>query len=464
MKILNSLFALLLLAAGTAHAQADLEITDFDVYPYVEPGSQVSVKVWLKNSGTTTMGKVNFTLSDGTNEYSRDYTVGIGPNETRLLSLIHKAKVETEGVTTVTVTANLEGDDKPENNTLSMNLYGIANPPTNVVLFEEGTGTWCGWCPRGSYNMKQLADKYPVNTALVAVHNGDPMVVSAYNSWMSTQISGYPSGVINRGGDVDPGNFVSQYPLFVNKIIPINITPSATFITTTNELKINTVVSSVVPLSEENIKVVGIVIEDGVTGSGGGYAQANYYSGGGQGAMGGYESLPNPVPASQMVYDDVARALLTPATGELAGLPATFTPNEEYTISHSYTVPASYNVENLEVIIVLLDENNQVIGTGKTNAIATGINKQIGNAKFFLGVQNNPFSETLNVNILSPSNDVANIEIIDNMGKTVYQEIKTITTGDNTVKLQNVNISAGMYTLRVNMAENGTKAQRVMAQ
>ena len=41
-----------------------------------------------------------------------------------------------------------------------------------------------------------------------------------------------------------------------------------------------------------------------------GYNQVNAYAGNALGPMGGFESLPNPVPAAQMVYDHVARVLL----------------------------------------------------------------------------------------------------------------------------------------------------------
>ena len=52
-----------------------------------------------------------------------------------------------------------------------------------------------------------------------------------------------------------------------------------------------------------------VIVEDSVRGTASGYAQANYYSGGGNGPMGGYENLPSTIPASQMTYNHVARVL-----------------------------------------------------------------------------------------------------------------------------------------------------------
>ena len=66
---------------------------------------------------------------------------------------------------------------------------------------------------------------------------------------------------------------------------------------------------------------IAVVVEDGVRGTGSGYNQVNAYSGGANGPMGNYHNLPNPVPAAQMVYDHVARAILGNWVGTEASLP-----------------------------------------------------------------------------------------------------------------------------------------------
>lgn len=45
------------------------------------------------------------------------------------------------------------------------------------VIMEEGTGTWCGWCPRGSYAMSALKEELGDNFIGVAYHQRDPMEV-----------------------------------------------------------------------------------------------------------------------------------------------------------------------------------------------------------------------------------------------------------------------------------------------
>ena len=57
------------------------------------------------------------------------------------------------------------------NDTLSKSIVALAFQPTKRVLFEEATGTWCQWCPRGAVYMDSLHKVYPTTAMLVAVHN-----------------------------------------------------------------------------------------------------------------------------------------------------------------------------------------------------------------------------------------------------------------------------------------------------
>ena len=40
-------------------------------------------------------------------------------------------------------------DGDASNNCVSHTVSGQSFVPTKHVVIEEGTGTWCGWCPRG---------------------------------------------------------------------------------------------------------------------------------------------------------------------------------------------------------------------------------------------------------------------------------------------------------------------------
>ena len=41
------------------------------------------------------------------------------------------------------------------------------------VVMEEGTGTWCGYCPEGMATILRMKEKYPDNFIAVAIHDDD---------------------------------------------------------------------------------------------------------------------------------------------------------------------------------------------------------------------------------------------------------------------------------------------------
>ena len=87
--------------------------------------------------------------------------------------------------------------------TLSITATGTYAAPGKIVVGEEGTGTWCGWCPRGAVAMNWMDEKYYGYWQGIAVHNGDPMVNTDYDVGLGGLTSGYPSGLVDRGSDID---------------------------------------------------------------------------------------------------------------------------------------------------------------------------------------------------------------------------------------------------------------------
>ncbi|MBL7832200.1 MAG: hypothetical protein JNK41_14330, partial [Saprospiraceae bacterium] len=193
---------------------------------------------------------------------------------------------------------------------LSLGLIS-AQQILHPVVVEEATGTWCGFCVRGAVYMDQLTEKYGDDFVGIAVHNGtnDPMVVPTYDQGTTNfpNFSGFPSAIVARKHLVSPEDIETPF-LQEAAIAPtVDLTATATYDKVTRELVVN--LSSTTTKNYVAPKFFIALIEDGVTGTSAGYNQSNYYSGGSLGPMGGFENLPNPVPANQMVYNHVARAL-----------------------------------------------------------------------------------------------------------------------------------------------------------
>jgi hypothetical protein len=89
-----------------------------------------------------------------------------------------------------------------------------------------------------------------------------------------------------------------------------------------------------------NYKVACVIVEDSVKGTAAGYNQANYYAGGTNGVMGGFETKANPVPAAQMQYDHVARAIAPDFYGVPNAYPASVSAGAVYAHNFKFNINA----------------------------------------------------------------------------------------------------------------------------
>ena len=244
---------------------------------------------------------------------------------------------------------------------------------TQYVLIEEGTGTWCQWCPRGMVFGHDLNVNNP-QVIMVAVHQGDDMEITGYPTFLAH--SGYPNGHFNRVGlNIDPSDWIASLPPYLTPTPPASVDVSVNFNSSNRDLDITVTADFTTTLSG-NYRLGAIVIEDHVTGPSPGYDQSNSYSGGGNGPMGGFESLPNPVPANLMVYDHVARALPGGFEGDANSLPTTIPVGQQ---SYSYTtnIPANWNEDNIHVVGFLLEESSgTIINAGKSTLLDGSTNVQ----------------------------------------------------------------------------------------
>ena len=243
--------------------------------------------------------------------------------------------------------------------TMNSEIRVISNSFPRKVVMEEGTGTWCSWCIRGTVGLAMMKNKYPDTYIGIAVHNGDPMTVTAYNSYMEPIFNySFPSSIINRKTDllVDPLygsedaylSEISQLPIAGIKLSGAFTDANKTAIT------LKTVTTFGFTANNANYRLAYVLLENGVTG----YTQANAYAGGENGVMGGYESRPASI--TDMVFDDVARGIYSDPTGISGSIPiavAEMTP-----IEHNYTItlPSSIKDKNkLEVVVMLINANTE---------------------------------------------------------------------------------------------------------
>jgi hypothetical protein len=202
-------------AFSSAFAGTDAALTKFTITnTYVGTASSDLLKGSIKNNGTDTIKSYQIFWSiNGATPLTQTFSANIAANGTTSFLLSKKLSRPTIGTYNIKAWVVTSADAVASNDTLKTTGYFFDKntaPHKNMVV-EEGTGTWCGWCVRGHVYMDSIAAAEPNNTVLIAVHNSDPMTVSAYDAGMATIISGYPTAVFNRNVVGDPSDVFTQY-------------------------------------------------------------------------------------------------------------------------------------------------------------------------------------------------------------------------------------------------------------
>lgn len=439
---------------------AELDNVSLSRYSLVSTDNQLSVDVY--NNGLNAITSLDISWNDGTNTYSENFPVNIAPGQTQTIN--HSTQVNYGSIQEKDITISIDSvnggvDGDMTNNSSDTKFNTLSQSGTKKVFIEEATGTWCGWCPRGAVGMDYMAATYPSTTVLVAVHNADPMLVGAYDSGINQYIGGYPSGVVDRTvGDVDPSSssLEAVYNSRINDLAPVDLTASATQVGSDLTISAHATFYSNFASAGSDFRLGVIITEDGVTGTGDGtnannqdYDQVNYYSGGGNGVMGGYEGLPDPVPATQMVYDHVGRAILGGFNGQAGSIPASITDGQTVSYNFNYTIPGSSVAGNMHIVVVLIDQSSGSIVGASSSSVAQALSVEEVTGIDSIKVYPNPAKDNINIAFGAGNGDY-NITITDMLGRTVFNKSYEGLFGNQNIELPIVQLNAGHYIISIN--------------
>ena len=350
------------------------------------------------------------------------------------------------------------GDEELCNNFTSLSIEGVTPAVNKAVLIEEATGTWCPWCPRGAVYLDLLSKKYDATFVPIAVHNNDPMTVTAYDALVRSTpgFTGFPSVILNRNTVTDPSTSESPFLDRISVPAPAYFVTGAKFDASTRKLDV-----SVTTIFQEDVNtpmwINMILTEDGVKGTGSGYNQANAYAGGAAGPMGGYEILPNPVPASQMVYDHVGRFLTGVQKAADNSLDGPYANGASAVRYFSFTIPQNMNVDKFHLIPVLLSADGfQNAGQSTmAEALSNGYVKadDVLVSESFQAYPN-PAQNEFNIDFqVKKTSDVV-LELTDITGKVLERKTFTQLNGDYTLPIQTHQWNAGMYMVTIRTNDN----------
>ena len=421
-------------------------------------GQNVVPKVQVINAGATAITSFDVNLAYNSQNYPLSVT-GVNIASIGTYTVNMPANVLVPGNQTYTATiSNINGgnDDIAGDNTLSGQINPVVPAAGKMVVGEEGTGTWCQWCPRGAVFMDLFQTKYDQYWAGIAVHNADPMTVADYDAGIGGLISGYPSALVDRSPDVDPSGMSQDFFTRLQTAPVATIVNGATWDAATRVLNVS-VTSNFVLAANGNYKAACVLTEDEVTGTGNGWSQSNAYAGGNNGAMGGFETLSNPVPASTMVYDHVARAIAPSFTGMPNSFPATVTAGDSYTTNMSFTLPASWDETKIKIIGMIIDPTGKIDNAGRatiaeavTNGYVAGLNDMpVTDLTQVMTVYPNPASTAAMVNLHIAQASSVSLKLIDFAGKVMSEKAYGSVQGDYQINLNTSNLKAGIYVVEL---------------
>jgi hypothetical protein len=427
-------------------AQNDADLTGVSVARWAMLNANETLTAEVTNVGGNAITSLEIDWNDGT-AHVQTISVNIAPGASASVdhpdAVTYATAVEQNiNVTITAVNGTTDGD--PSNNSGSALHNTLSQATDKAVVIEEGTGTWCGWCPRGTVAMDYMTATYPSDFVGVAVHNGDPMTVTEYDN--GAGISGFPGANVDRallGVSVSQAAFEAYYNDRVNMGVPANV--GATVTGSGGNMTIDASANFYTPVSNADFRLAVVITEDGITGTGSQYAQANFYAGGGNGPMGGYENLPNPVPAADMVYDHVGVALLGGYDGQAGSVPATITDGTVANYQFNYTVPATSDENNMHVIVLLLDNaTGEIVNATQVDLVA-GLEE--GPEAINMNVYPNPATD--NVNVAFEAAGDYTITITDMAGRVVSTNAYSNLSGAQNIAVPTAELMSGNYIISV---------------
>ncbi len=437
----------------------EIKLLSCDVLPYIAAGN-ATIKGTIKNLGSSPITSFSANWNTGTGPQSATFNgLNIASNGTYQFS--HTTPLAAVAGTnyTINVDVTLAGDANLTNNSAQSTTATLTQIPARTVVGEERTGTWCGWCPRGAVG---LAGMEATSSFIgIAVHNSDPMTISAYDGNIATWIpSSFPQGGVDRVISGNPANFNSMHAGRVNDLTPcdfsaITFTNNGTNITVSADAEFYGTIAG-------NYRLSLVMVEDDyIGGTTAAWNQVNYYDGGGNGLMTdpvtGFEwsTAGDPVnPTDFGGYDHVARTLSTGSIlGDVGSLPASPVPLG----THSYTfAPVPVNTFNdlrkvHAVVMIVNAATGEIMNAGKSSSIATVSLSELDQVSDY-SVFPNPSAGKVNItfNLLNEAN--VSVQLTDALGNVVYtEEASAMPAGEHAASFNGTNLASGMYFVNLNV-------------
>lgn len=410
--------------------------TDTHEYAVVK-GEPCKLEFSVKNLCSVAVRNLQVGYSiDGGEETVCDFKTTMGSNIDKSFAIEHEGFSTTgkHSLKMRVVSINGKDDAYAPNSELVLGLNVKNSLPVQRLVVEEGTGTWCQYCPKGIVGFRKASEAYPNHFIGIAIHRSDNLVTNTYEDLVFESL---PNCYFNRNtkSAIEPS--FESIETAVKKLMektPVMGVDANVKYTDSGKKKISVEALTTFLGAHKgmNYRLSFVLLESGITG----YTQVNAFAGGKLGEMGGFEKLPNP---ATIDMDHVARMNYS-YNGIEGSIPADVEADETTRYTTTLDVPSTIqNPDNCDLVVLVID--------AATGRIENGVKVVLG--EHTTGIRD---AEKVVVPDFSFSGDRLNV---DGFAGTVR-----LYTADG-VEVSNSNLAPGMYIVKAT-AGNQTVTKKLI--
>ena len=258
----------------------------------VASGQTVNRNVTFNNAGSNGISSIDYTITAGGVESELQHLdlpapFGIfGGNVAVKLPFTGAEEAGKSQVTISVKKVNGEDNEVTEGASFTTEMTTVARKVERKAVVEEFTGLTCGWCPRGIVGMEKAREHFGDQFIGIAVHgfssaSTDAMTYLNTGAYARIFSGSAPACHLNRSyGEIDPkegysGSIISDIQEDLDNVAAkVDVSVDGEF--SEDNKKVNAH-AQVEALSDDSYTVAFAVVADGLSGSGSGWIQYNYY-------------------------------------------------------------------------------------------------------------------------------------------------------------------------------------------
>ncbi len=414
---------------------------------FVARGRSYNHKFSVYNAGLDTIHTLVLNYQKGSGPIARDTVRGLNIPRFSFDTLVHSVPDTMISVSSFIVNAwaTLDSDTISFNDSARTELNGAEFMPLKRLALECGDGIWNGWSPQ-NINFFNYIPAHDLSAGLISVHNFDVLTDTPYFDFLFNYHYNYvPFMLFDRRQKVQPSHFIPEFYKQSNYFGFANV--SLVGALEANALTIDATVTPAIDLSGD-YSLAMVITQSGIHGDDTTYSQVNNFSGGRNGVMPGFDTMPDPVPFSRMTYDNIARLITPGPVGGVGGLlPSLMIANTDYTRTLSATIDPSWMHGTLKAVVLLIDRSDSTILNCNVYSFSLetpSVNVNINDG----GIYPNPANES--VKVFWENEGQATVRLTDVSGRVIESRVFESQPGKIAITEFSVeSLSPGMYIVQV---------------